>query len=261
MVKGGKHPSGPKLAPPSSRGSDLYRRIKRRLGRTFRRLYRKRRLVHSGKQAAYQFPRIESSFIGPKEFRTSLPRSGSSGCHRQYYCGMRSGSLCALLWRLLSWCNLREICLRARHIPGRLNMIADKLSRHRQVIQTVWSLHPDVFAQICHRLHLPKVNLFATRYNCKLPQFVSPVPDPKAWAVDVLSLSWENLDLYAFPPVPLLTNVLTKALSHQCKRMIIAPGWPNMPWFWDLVETSSQIPVCLPNCLDLLTQPSGICKT
>ena len=57
---------------------------------------------------------------------------------------MRSGSLCALLWRLLSWCSLREVCLRARHIPGRLNVIADKLSRHRQVIQTQWSLHPDL---------------------------------------------------------------------------------------------------------------------
>ena len=151
--------------------------------------------------------------------------------------GVRSGSLCALLWRLLSWCNLREICLRACHIPGRLNVIADKLSRHCQVIQTEWSLHPDVFAQNYHRWHLPKVDLFATRYNCKLPQFVSPVPNPKAWAMYALSLSWENLDLYAFPPIPLLTNVLTKALSHQCKRMIIiAPGWPNMPWFRDLVE-------------------------
>ena len=44
--------------------------------------------------------------------------------------GMRSGSLCALLWRLLSWCHPRKIILRARHIPGRLNVIADKLSRH-----------------------------------------------------------------------------------------------------------------------------------
>ena len=50
--------------------------------------------------------------------------------------GMRSGSLCALLWRLLSWCHPRKIILQARHIPGGLNVIADKLSRHNQVIQT-----------------------------------------------------------------------------------------------------------------------------
>ena len=170
--------------------------------------------------------------------------------------GMCSGSVCALLWRLLCWCNLREICLRARHIPGQLNVVADKLSRHRQVIQTEWFLHLDVFTEICHKWHLLEVDLFATRYNCKLPRFVSPVPNPKAWAVDALSLSWEDLDLYVFPPVALLRNVLTKALSHQYRRMIIvAPGWLNMPWFWDLVEMSSQIPVCLPRRPDLLSQP------
>ena len=32
---------------------------------------------------------------------------------------MRSGSLCALLWRLLMWCNRREIVLWARHIHCR----------------------------------------------------------------------------------------------------------------------------------------------
>ena len=42
--------------------------------------------------------------------------------------GMKSGSLCALLWRPMLWCNQRQIVLRARHIPGHLNVIADKLS-------------------------------------------------------------------------------------------------------------------------------------
>ena len=37
--------------------------------------------------------------------------------------------------------------------------------------------------------------LFATWYNHKLPRFVSPVPDQKAWAIDVLSLPWEDLDV------------------------------------------------------------------
>ena len=44
--------------------------------------------------------------------------------------------------------------------------------------------------------------------------------------------------------------------NSPCKRiMLIAPGWPNMPWLWDLVAMSSQIPLSLPNLPNLLTQP------
>ena len=118
--------------------------------------------------------------------------------------GDESGSLCALLWRILSWCTRQQVTLRARHIPSRLNVIADKLSRLGQTIQTEWSLHPAVFQAVCSRWHQPQVDLFATRFNNKLPQFVSPVPDPQAWAVDALSLSWEDLDPYAFPPAAIL---------------------------------------------------------
>ena len=74
---------------------------------------------------------------------------------------MRSGSLCALLWRLLCWCNLRQVVLKARHIPGCLNVIADKLSRQGQVIQTEWSLHQEVFdlapspsGHVCNKVQL-----------------------------------------------------------------------------------------------------------
>ena len=42
--------------------------------------------------------------------------------------GIRSGPLCALLWRILTWCTKRQVILKARHIPGRLNVVADKLS-------------------------------------------------------------------------------------------------------------------------------------
>ena len=128
--------------------------------------------------------------------------------------GMRSGSLCALLWRLLCWCNLRQVVLKARHIPGRLNVIADKLSRQGQVIQTEWSLHQGVFDLLVQTWHRPQVDMFATKYNCKLAQYVSPVPDPNAWAVDALTVSWENLDMYVFPPVSLLGKVVSK-LSEQ----------------------------------------------
>ena len=170
--------------------------------------------------------------------------------------GMRSGSLCALLWRLLSWCHPRGIVLRVRHIPGRLNVIADKLSRHNQVIQTEWSQSQQAFSHLCSRWAQPQVDLFATQFNHKLPWFVSPVPDPTAWAVDALSLQWDQLEAYAFPHVSLIPQVISKLRDQGCRRMIlIAPGWPNMPWFWDLVNLSVQIPFRLPLIRDLVTQP------
>ena len=174
--------------------------------------------------------------------------------------GMKSGSLCALLWRLLMWCNQRQIVLRARHIPGHLNVIADKLSRHGQVIQTEWSLLQEVFDQICRRWHKPEVDLFATKFNRKLPRFVSPVPDLLAWKVDALSVPWQDLDAYVFPPVAVLGKVVSKLMDQGFHRVIlIAPGWPNMPWFWDLVSMSVQIPLSLPRVGNLLTQPFNQC--
>ena len=170
--------------------------------------------------------------------------------------GIRPGPLCALLWRILIWCTSHQVTLRARHIPGRLNVVADQLSRLGQTIQTEWSLLQEVFQTICSRWHRPNIDLFATRFNNKLPQFVSPVPDPLATAVDALSLPWEDLDDYAFPPAAILGKVVEKLQDSPCKRIIlIASGWPNMPWFWDLVAMSSQIPLSLPNLPNLLTQP------
>ena len=170
--------------------------------------------------------------------------------------GMRSGPLCALLWRILTWCSHRQVTLKARHIPGHLNVIADKLSRLGQTIQTEWSLLPEIFQRICSRWHRPQIDLFATRFNHKLPQFVSPVPDTLAVAVDALTLPWEDLDAYAFPPTAILGKVVEKLLDSPCRRLILfAPGWPNMPWFWDLVTMSSQVPLSLPNQPNLLTQP------
>ena len=61
--------------------------------------------------------------------------------------GTHSIEMCALIWRILTFTNPRKIQIRARHVPGYLNVIADSLSQ--RVIQTEWSLHQQIFNQIC----------------------------------------------------------------------------------------------------------------
>ena len=74
--------------------------------------------------------------------------------------------------------------------------------------------------------------------------------------MDALSLFLEDLDPYVFPPAAILNKVVEKLQDSPCNRLIlIALGWPNMPWFWDLVAMSSQIPLCLPNIPNLVSQP------
>ena len=93
--------------------------------------------------------------------------------------GTHSAEMCALLWKIMTWCHHYHITLKARHIPGCLNVMADLLSRSNQVQSTEWSLHPQVFKQICQKWFTPHVDLFATHLNHKLPLYVSPIPDPR----------------------------------------------------------------------------------
>ena len=131
---------------------------------------------------------------------------------------------------VVAWCSRKQVTLKARQIPSQLNVIADKLSRLVQTNQTEWSLLPEVFKALWFLWHQPQVDLFATRFNNKLPQLVSLVPDPIAWAVSALSLPWEDLDPYAFPPLAILGKVVEKLHDYQCSRIIlIVPRWPNVP--------------------------------
>ena len=42
--------------------------------------------------------------------------------------------------------------------------------------------------------------LICTHLNHKLPLYVSPIPDPRAWDIDALNINWTNLTAYASPP-------------------------------------------------------------
>ena len=158
--------------------------------------------------------------------------------------GTRSTSLLRLTVDLFLWLESQDIVVRARHIPGCLNVIADHLSRPNQPIPTEWSLHPEIVNRIFRVWGTPEVDMFATLSNSHLPRFMSPVPEPRALAVDALSQDWQGRSMYMFPPFPLLSKVVQKLRSTQVAEVIlVAPWWPSQPWFPHLLRLCVKHPL------------------
>ena len=112
--------------------------------------------------------------------------------------------MCALLWKIMTWCHRYHITLKARHIPGCLNVMADLLSRSNQVQSTE-----------CHKWFTPHVDLFATCLNHKVPLYMSTVPDQNVWDIDALNINWSGLTAFAYPPTALLHRVIKKIRQSQ----------------------------------------------
>ena len=124
--------------------------------------------------------------------------------------GTVSRALCSLTSRFLRWTESLDVHLDARYLPGQANVLADLLSHRRQVVGTEPSLHPQVARSLLRVWGNPSIDLFATSLNVKLPLYCSLVPDPKAVFEDAFRHPWDDLDLYAFPPFPLIGRVIAR---------------------------------------------------
>ena len=166
--------------------------------------------------------------------------------------GTRSTSLPRLTVELFLWLESQDII--ARHIPGCLNVIADHLSRPNQPIPTEWSLHPEIVERIFRFWGTPEVDMFATLSNSHLPRFMSPVPEPRALAVDTVSrLAGEvNVHVSTFSPAQQGRAEITVHSSGRGDPR--SPGWPSQPWFPHLLRLCVEHPLFLPYRQDLLSQ-------
>ena len=165
-------------------------------------------------------------------------------------------ALCLLASRLLRWTESLDIHLDARYLPGQDNVLADLLSHRGQVVGTEWSLHPQVARLQLRVWGNPSIDLFATSLNAKLPLYCSLVPDPQAVFEDMFRHPWDDLDLYAFPPFPLIGLVIACVReSSRLAMTLVAPLWPEKEWFADLLLLLTQPPLALPCWDSLLWQP------
>jgi ribonuclease HI len=170
--------------------------------------------------------------------------------------GTKSPSLCIQVWNLWQFAIENKVQLKAAHIAGNLNILPDQLSRVR-IRQTEWSLHHSITCQIFALWDSPNIDLFASILNRKAPIFCSWIPHSQALATDALTISWDRMFAYAFPPICLIPRVIQHMKQFRCKIIMIAPFWPRRHWFPELLQMSVAHPIRLPTWPNLLQQPNS----
>ena len=134
------------------------------------------------------------------------------------------------------------ITLIPTHLPGARNVTADALSRLNQPSPTEWRLPTETLNRLFCAFGTPLIDMYATAENKVTPVFVSPYPDDRAWAVDALSLSWDDLGLiYTFPPAPIVPKTIQKIQKSRGTTVIlIASQHPSRPWHPLLLQLSTR---------------------
>ena len=147
----------------------------------------------------------------------------------------------------LLWLEVQSAIVRARLFLGCLNVIADHLSRPlsrpKQPIPTEWSLHPEIERHICRVWGTLEIDMYATVSNSLLPRLMSPIPDPRAIAVDALSQVWQGrsmlVNVHVSPHSPCSTEFFRRSQSDG-RDDSHSPWWPNQ--------------LCLPHLLRLCVE-------
>ena len=158
--------------------------------------------------------------------------------------------------RIWQWCSSKNIWLSAAFIPGVSNLEADYQSRliHEAA---EWKLNPQVLEIVSKTFGNPTIDLFASRLNHQVRQYVSWKPDPTSIAVDAFSFSWSNLEnAYIFPPFCMLMRVLQKIEQDKASCIVIAPYWTSQPWFSKLTNLLFDCPFIFPCRKNTLTHPT-----
>ena len=150
--------------------------------------------------------------------------------------GTRSSFLNSIAQRILRWAEDLSVVISPQFIMGKCNVLADALSRPNQILGSEWTLKQEVFRDLCRRWPV-SIGLFATSQNHSCSLYFSPYHNNNAMGMDALLRNWNGWQAYAFPTWSLIQAGLEKLRSPSGVLLtIVAPYWPQRPWFPDLLD-------------------------
>eukprot|EP01122_Echinamoeba_exundans_P007166 TRINITY_DN213_c0_g1_i6.p2 TRINITY_DN213_c0_g1~~TRINITY_DN213_c0_g1_i6.p2 ORF type:complete len:549 (+),score=20.96 TRINITY_DN213_c0_g1_i6:1731-3377(+) len=141
-------------------------------------------------------------------------------------------------------CAIHQIQIRAVHLPGTSNDIADRESRRKDRYN--WRISSCTWTHLQHHFGPHTIDRFAAFDNALLPRYNARFRDPTAAAVDALEQNWRGENNFAAPPFRLLPRILTLIQTQKVEEVtLIAPYWPAQPWTDDLLRLSVARPILL----------------
>ena len=223
--------------PPRTQRSSVYRRLKRKLGRSLKSRFYQRTVVRSRKIIAHKRFRTKGSVLGPKTLQASMPKSNSPGCHgqlngsslhqqtgrdslsRDVRPSMENHELVSSIQNI-STCQTHSRvpkCDRGLPVQINSNSVNGVVTTPSGVQKNLHKVIHTSGGSVCHssKPQVATIRLSSSRSN--------------AWNIDALNISWSSLVAYAYPPTALLPKVIQKVRQYNCLLILIAPGWPACP--------------------------------
>lgn len=133
----------------------------------------------------------------------------------------------------------KNIWLQPRHVSQAQVARADALSRIADATDD--ALSEAEFERVRRRLGArPSVDAMATRFTAKTRRFWS-LKDDQGAAHDAMAQSWTGKDLYIFPPIRLIPQVMDKIKQdHPREVLLVTPDWPSATWHHALTKMASR---------------------
>lgn len=124
----------------------------------------------------------------------------------------------------------RNFIISCRHVAGKLNTIADQLSR--LPTQYEWQLNPCLFKTIDRLWGPHTIDRFASFSTTQLRVYNSRFLDPGTSGVDALAQTdWGAHNNFVNAPFRLLDRILDLIIAQRAWTTIIAPKWIGQVWF------------------------------